>query len=99
MMKSLQFLPGVQSGNEGTNNISVRGSNQWGNLVLLDEAVVYNPSHVLSFFSVFNNDAIREVNLYKSFFPLKYGGRSSSVIDVRMREGNSKERERSASLG
>lgn len=99
LMKSLQFLPGVQSGNEGANNLSVRGSNQWGNLVLLDEAVVYNPSHVLSFFSVFNNDAIREVNLYKSFFPLKYGGRSSSVIDVRMREGNSKERERSASLG
>lgn len=99
LMKSLQFLPGVQSGNEGSNNISVRGSNQWGNLVLLDEAVVYNPSHVLSFFSVFNNDAIREVNLYKSFFPLKYGGRSSSVIDVRMREGNSKQSERSASLG
>ena len=99
LMKSLQLLPGVQSGNEGANNISVRGGSQWGNLVLLDEAVVYNPSHVLSFFSVFNNDAIREVNLYKSFFPLKYGGRSSSVIDVRMREGNSKENERSASLG
>ena len=99
LMKSLQLLPGVQSGNEGANNISVRGGSQWGNLVLLDEAVVYNPSHVLSFFSVFNNDAIREVNLYKSFFPLKYGGRSSSVIDVRMREGNSKKSERSASLG
>ena len=99
LMKTLQFLPGVQSGNEGANNISVRGSNQWGNLVLLDEAVVYNPSHVLSFFSVFNNDAIQKVDLYKSYFPLKYGGRSSSVIDVRMREGNSKERNRSASLG
>ena len=99
LLKSLQFLPGVQSGNEGANNISVRGSNQWGNLVLLDEAIVYNPSHALSFFSVFNNDAIREVNLYKSYFPLKYGGRSSSVIDVRMRDGNSKERERTASVG
>lgn len=99
LIKSLQFLPGVQSGNEGANNISVRGSNQWGNLVLLDEAVVYNPTHALSFFSVFNNDAIQKVNLYKSYFPLKYGGRSSSVIDVRMREGNSKERERSASIG
>lgn len=99
LLKSLQFLPGVQSGNEGANNISVRGSNQWGNLVLLDEAVIYNPSHALSFFSVFNNDAIREVNLYKSFFPLKYGGRSSSIIDVRMREGNSKECERTASVG
>lgn len=99
LIKTLQFLPGVQSGNEGANNISVRGSNQWGNLVLLDEAVVYNPSHVLSFFSVFNNDAIQKVDLYKSYFPLKYGGRSSSVIDVRMREGNSKERNRSASIG
>lgn len=99
LMKSLQFLPGVQSGNEGANNLSVRGGGQWGNLVLLDEAVVYNPTHALSFFSVFNNDAIREVNLYKSFFPLKYGGRSSSVIDVRMREGNSKQSERSASIG
>lgn len=59
LIKTLQFLPGVQSGNEGANNISVRGSNQWGNLVLLDEAVVYNPTHVLSFFSVFNNDAIQ----------------------------------------
>lgn len=99
LMKSLQFLPGVQSGNEGANNISVRGGGQWGNLVLLDEAVVYNPTHALSFFSVFNNDAIQKVNLYKSFFPLKYGGRSSSVIDVRMREGNSKQSERSASIG
>ena len=71
LIKTLQFLPGVQSGNEGANNISVRGSNQWGNLVLLDEAVVYNPTHVLSFFSVFNNDAIQKVDLYKSYFPLK----------------------------
>lgn len=99
LIKSLQLLPGVQSGNEGANNISVRGGSQWGNLVLLDEAVVYNPNHALSFFSVFNNDAIQKVNLYKSYFPLKYGGRSSSVIDVRMRDGNSKERKRNASLG
>lgn len=99
LIRSLQFLPGVQSGNEGTNNISVRGSGQWGNLVLLDEAVIYNPNHALSFFSVFNNDAISKVNFYKSYFPLKYGGRSSSVIDVRMRDGNSKERQRTASIG
>lgn len=99
LIRSLQFLPGVQSGNDGANNISIRGSNQWGNLVLLDEAVVYNPSHALSFFSVFNNDAIQKVDMYKSYFPLKYGGRFSSVIDVRMREGNSKKHERSASLG
>ncbi len=98
-MKSLQFLPGVISGNEGSNNISVRGSNQWGNLILLDEAMVYNPNHALSFFSVFNNDAIQQVSLYKSYFPLKYGGRTSSVIDVKMREGNNQEKHRSATIG
>ncbi len=99
LIKSLQYLPGVVSGNEGTNNISVRGSDQWGNLVLLDEAVVYNPNHALSFFSVFNTDAVQKVNLYKSYFPLKYGGRASSVIDIRMKEGNNKERNRTASIG
>lgn len=99
VLKSLQYLPGVISGNEGTNNISVRGSDQWGNLVLLDEAMVYNPNHALSFFSVFNNDAIQQVNLYKSYFPLMYGGRTSSVIDVRMREGNNQEKHRSATIG
>lgn len=88
LLKALQYLPGVSAGNMGTNNISIRGSDQWGNLVLLDEAVVYNPNHALSFFSVFNNDAIQKVNLYKSYFPLSYGGRASAVIDVRMREGN-----------
>lgn len=99
LMKALQYLPGVASGNEGANNISVRGSNQWGNLTLLDEAVVYNPNHALSFFSVFNNDAIQSVDLYKSYFPLNYGGRASSVIDVRMKEGNNKERNRMATIG
>lgn len=99
LIKSLQYLPGVVSGNDGTNNISIRGNNQWGNLVLLDEAVVYNPNHALSFFSVFNNDAIQKVDLYKSYFPLRYGGRNSSIIDVRMREGNNRERKISGTLG
>lgn len=99
LIKSLQFLPGVVSVNSGVNNISIRGGDQWGNLVLLDEAVVYNPSHALSFFSVFNNDAVQKVNLYKSYFPLNYGGRASSVIDVRMREGNTKEQHRSGTVG
>lgn len=99
LIKSLQYLPGVVSGNDGTNNISIRGNNQWGNLVLLDEAVVYNPNHALSFFSVFNNDAIQKVDLYKSYFPLKYGGRNSSIIDVRMREGNNRERKISGTVG
>lgn len=99
LIKTLQYLPGVVSGNDGANNISVRGNSQWGNLVLLDEAVVYNPNHALSFFSVFNNDAIQKVNLYKSYFPLKYGGRNSSIIDVRMREGNNKKRTISGTVG
>lgn len=99
LLKALQYLPGVAAGNEGANNLSIRGSDQWGNLVLLDEAVVYNPNHALSFFSVFNNDAIQKVNLYKSYFPLTYGGRSSAVIDVRMREGNSKERKGQMTIG
>ncbi len=99
LMRSLQFLPGVASGNEGANNISVRGSSQWGNLVLLDEAIVFNPNHALSFFSAFNNDAVQSVNLYKSYFPLNYGGRASSVIDVRMKEGNSNQHRRTATVG
>ncbi|WP_455586095.1 TonB-dependent receptor [Bacteroides sp.] len=99
LLKALQYLPGVAAGNEGANNLSIRGSDQWGNLVLLDEAVVYNPNHALSFFSVFNNDAIQKVNLYKSYFPPVYGGRSSAVIDVRMKEGNSKERRGSGTVG
>ena len=99
LMKSLQYLPGVTSGNEGTNNISIRGSNQWGNLVLLDEAIVFNPNHALSFFSVFNNDAIQNVNLYKSYFPLNYGGKASAVIDVRMKDGNNNEHNRTATIG
>lgn len=99
VLKSLQYLPGVISGNEGSNNISVRGSDQSGNLVLLDEATIYNPNHALSFFSVFNNDAVEKVDLYKSYFPLMYGGRTSSVIDVRMRDGNSEKSHRSATIG
>lgn len=99
VLKSLQYLPGVISGNEGSNNISVRGSDQWGNLVLLDGATIYNLNHALSFFSVFNNDAIEKADLYKSYFPLIYGGRTSSVIDVRMREGDNEKSRRSATIG
>lgn len=91
VMKALQMLPGVMSGNDGANNLSVRGGSHWQNLVLLDEAVVYNPNHALSFLSVFNSDAINHVDLYKSYIPLSYGGRLSSVMDIRMNEGNSKQ--------
>ncbi|MDR2956336.1 MAG: TonB-dependent receptor [Prevotella sp.] len=91
VMKVLQMLPGVMSGNDGANNLSVRGGSHWQNLVLLDEAIVYNPNHALSFLSVFNSDAINHVDLYKSYIPLSYGGRLSSVMDIRMNEGNNKQ--------
>lgn len=98
-LKSLQFLPGIQTSNEGTTNLSVRGGSYDQNLVLLDEAPVYNPSHTLGFFSTFNTDAIKDVAIYKGVFPSQYGGRLSSVIDVKMKEGNSKEHTLSGGIG
>lgn len=88
LIKNLQLLPGVQSTNEGTTNLSVRGGSFDQNLFLLDDAPVYNPSHALGFFSTFNPDAISNVRIYKTSFPAQYGGRLSSVIDIRMKEGN-----------
>ena len=99
VLKSLQFLPGIQTSNEGTTNLSVRGGSYDQNLILLDEAPVYNPTHTLGFFSTFNTDAIKDVSIYKSVFPAQYGGRLSSVVDVRMKEGNSKEHTVSGGLG
>jgi hypothetical protein len=90
IIKSLQLLPGIQTSNEGTTNLSVRGGSFDQNLILLDEAPVYNPVHSLSFFSSFNPDAIKNVEVYKGGFPSNYGGRLSSVIDIRMKEGNNK---------
>jgi hypothetical protein len=99
ILKSLQFLPGIQTSNEGTTNLSVRGGSYDQNLVLLDEAPVYNPSHTLGIFSTFNTDAIKDVAIYKGVFPAHYGGRLSSVIDVKMKEGNSKEHTLSGGIG
>ncbi|MDO6429357.1 TonB-dependent receptor plug domain-containing protein [Flavitalea sp. BT771] len=99
VLKSLQFLPGIQTSNEGTTNVSVRGGSYDQNLVLLDEAPVYNPTHTLGFFSAFNTDAIKDVAIYKGVFPTQYGGRLSSVVDVRMKEGNSKEQSVSGGVG
>jgi hypothetical protein len=90
LIKAIQLLPGVQSTSEGSSGFSVRGGNPDQNLVLLDEATIYNPSHLIGFFSVFNNDAIKDVKLYKGDIPARYGGRLSSVLDVRMRDGNMK---------
>ncbi len=87
-MKALQLLPGVSATSEGSSNFSVRGGNPDQNLLLLDEAIVYNAGHLLGFFSVFNNDAIKDLELYKGDLPASAGGRLSSVLDVRTRDGN-----------
>jgi hypothetical protein len=89
-IKALQFLPGIQEISEGSSSISVRGGEVDQNLLLLDEATVYNANHLFGFFSTFNADPIKEMNAYKGAFPAQYGGRLSSIIDVKMREGNNK---------
>lgn len=90
ILKAIQLLPGVSSAGEGGAGFYVRGGGPDQNLVLLDEAVVYNSGHMLGFFSVFNADAIKNTNLIKGAMPAKYGGRLSSVLDVQMKEGNNK---------
>jgi hypothetical protein len=87
ILKVLQLKPGVKSGGEGTAGFFVRGGSNDQNLILVEHAPVYNPSHLFGFFSVFNSDAISNVTLYKSGFPSQYGGRLSSVLDVEMRKG------------
>lgn len=99
VMKTIQLLPGVQSGSEGTSGIYVRGGGPDQNLILLDGVPVYNASHLFGFFSVFNADAINNVQLIKGGFPARYGGRLSSVIDIRMKEGNMKEFKGEGSIG
>jgi hypothetical protein len=99
ILKSIQLLPGVKSAGEGNSGFFVRGGNADQNLVLLDEAPVYNASHLLGFFSVFNSQAIKDVQLYKGGMPAEYGGRLSSVLDVTMNDGNNKEYEVSGGLG
>lgn len=91
IIKSLILLPGVTSAGEGASGFNVRGGAADQNLILLDEAVVFNSSHVFGFFSVFNPDVIKDVKLYKGGIPAKYGGRLSSVLDIYQKEGNSKD--------
>jgi len=88
LIKVVQLLPGVKSAGEGNSGFFVRGGAADQNLILLDEAVVYNPSHLLGFFSTFNSDAIKDVTLYKGNTPAQYGSRLSSVMDVKMNDGN-----------
>jgi hypothetical protein len=90
IIKVLQLLPGVQATSEGSTGFSVRGGSSDQNLILLDEATIHNASHLMGFFSVFNNDAVKDVTLYKGDIPAAYGGRLSSLLDVRMKDGNSK---------
>jgi hypothetical protein len=99
LIKVLQLLPGVQPTSEGATGFSVRGGNSDQNLIILDEATVYNASHLMGFFSVFNNDAVKNVTLYKGDVPAAYGGRLSSLLEVQMKDGNSKKISFSGSVG
>ncbi len=99
ILKTLQLLPGVSSAGEGSSGFYVRGGGPDQNLVLLDEAIVYNTGHLLGFFSVFNADAIKNTTLIKGGMPANYGGRLSSVVDVQMREGNKKNYEAEGGIG
>ena len=99
ILKILQLMPGVQSGNEGSTGLYVRGGGPDQNLMLLDGVPIYNASHLFGFFSVFNADAINHVELIKGGFPARYGGRLSSVIDINMKEGNMKKVKGEGSIG
>lgn len=99
IIKSLQLLPGVSTVGEGASGFNVRGGSVGQNLILLDEAPVYQSSHLFGFFSVFNPDAVKDVKLYKGGIPSRYGGRLSSILDVRMKEGNNKGFDVSGGIG
>jgi hypothetical protein len=99
LMKSIQMMPGIQTPVEGSSGFSVRGGGMDQNLILLDEATVYNPSHLMGFFSVFNSDAVKDVTLYKGDIPASDGGRLSSLLDVKMRDGNKKDFSAEGGLG
>ena len=99
LIKTLQLMPGIKTTGEGTTGFFVRGGGVDQNLILLDEAPVYNGSHLLGFFSVFNSEAIRDAELLKGAIPAEYGGRASSVLDIRMKEGNMKDYQTTANVG
>lgn len=99
IIKAIQLMPGVQAAGEGNSGIYVRGGGPDQNLVLLDDAIVYNTGHLFGFFSVFNPDAVKNTTLYKGTMPANYGGRLSSVIDIQMKEGNNKRFEMEGGIG
>ncbi len=99
LVKTIQLMPGIKSNGEGSNGFSVRGGASDQNLILLDEAPVYNASHLLGIFSTFNSDAIKDATIIKGNSPAQFGGRLSSVLDVKMKEGNNREYQTSGGIG
>jgi TonB dependent receptor/TonB-dependent Receptor Plug Domain/CarboxypepD_reg-like domain len=99
IIKALSFLPGVTNGSEGSSGLFVRGGTPDQNLILLDDATVYNPNHLFGFLSVFNADVVKHVELYKGGFPARFGGRIASVLDVHLKEGNTQRRKGEISFG
>ncbi|HEV8505328.1 MAG TPA: TonB-dependent receptor [Chitinophagaceae bacterium] len=99
ILKTIQLLPGIKSAGEGSSGFYARGGSADQNLILLDEAPVYNASHLLGFFSTFNSDAIKNVTLYKGTMPAQYGGRLSSVLDIKMNDGNNQDFAVSGGIG
>lgn len=99
ILKTIQLLPGIKSGGDGSTGFFVRGGSADQNLILLDEATVYNASHLLGFFSTFNSDAIKDVTIYKGDMPAQFGGRLSSLLDITMKDGNDKNYKVSGGIG
>ncbi len=99
ILKTVQLLPGIKSAGDGNSGFYVRGGAADQNLILLDEAPVYNASHLLGFFSTFNSDAIKDITMYKAGMPAQYGGRLSSVLDIKMNDGNIKDYNVSGGIG
>jgi len=99
VLRTIQLLPGIQSGSEGNSGFYVRGGNADQNLVLLDEATIYNPGHLFGFFSIFNADAVKNIEIVKSGMPSYYGGRLSSIVDVYQKDGNMKKYELDGGIG
>jgi hypothetical protein len=99
LIKTIQLLPGVRNAGEGSAGLYVRGGGPDQNLILLDDAIVYNTGHLFGFFSIFNADAIKNVSLIKGGMPAQYGGRLSSVLDISMKEGNDKKMQVDGGIG
>ncbi len=99
ILKTIQLLPGISNASEGSTGFNVRGGSMGQNLILLDEAPIYSSAHLAGFFSIFNSDAIKDVTVFKGGIPASYGGRASSVLDIKMNNGNSKKFSSSGGIG